>query len=98
MQVAEYQGRWILRDGYHRAVELLARGVHHVPVLLRTVAALDDLFPPELRAQGLLPEAAWLGGRPPLLRDYLDPALSIELTLGRPPTAYMVQVAQVPWP
>ncbi|MGO9874209.1 MAG: hypothetical protein ACLPVY_10450 [Acidimicrobiia bacterium] len=97
MQVARFQGRCILRDGYHRAVELLSRNVSQVPVLYREVADIDALFPPAQRP-GMLPESAWLGEQPPLLGDYLDPQVSALLDVPKPAKALIVQVAELPWP
>jgi hypothetical protein len=71
MQVAEYQGRLLLRDGYHRAIGLLASGVTTVPVFHRSFASIGELVPP-----GMLPQEAFLGDRPPLLPDYLDDSVS----------------------
>ena len=34
VQVAKYQGRYLLRDGYHRSVGLLRRGIERVPCLV----------------------------------------------------------------
>jgi hypothetical protein len=31
LQVVRFQGRLVLRDGYHRACGLLSRGITHVP-------------------------------------------------------------------
>lgn len=65
MQVVEFQGRYFLRDGYHRAFGLLGRGITQVPVFTRTMDAIEEVTP-----QGTLPQAAYLGERPPLLPDY----------------------------
>lgn len=35
MQIAVIDGRCILRDGYHRAVGLLSRGISVVPAFVR---------------------------------------------------------------
>lgn len=75
LSVAAYRGRYILRDGYHRAHGLLSRGIHSVPALVTDVATIGELaIPPEL-----LGEAVYLGERPPLLSDYGDDAVSAEI-------------------
>jgi hypothetical protein len=72
MQVANYNGRHLLRDGYHRAYGLLARGITHAPVFVREFERFDDLrLPP-----GLLPQDTYLGPRPPVLLDYLNDDVS----------------------
>jgi hypothetical protein len=67
MQVARIQGRYVMRDGYHRAFGLLARGITSVPAYVRDFETTENLAP-----AGMLPHGAWLGDRPPLLRDYHD--------------------------
>ena len=76
VQVVRFEGRYILRDGYHRAFGLLRRGITRVPAFLRDFETVEQLAPP-----GMLPHAAWLGLRPPLLRDYHDDAVSADLRL-----------------
>ena len=72
LQVAEYQGRHYLRDGYHRAYGLLRHGVRRVPAFVRRVASFEQLgIPP-----GMLPHDAVFGERPPMLQDFLDDAVS----------------------
>ena len=67
VKVSEYQGRYVLTDGYHRSFGLLSRGISRVPSLFRRVENFEDMGIP----QGVLPQAQWLGTRPPRLDDYL---------------------------
>src|SRR6266516_2707750 len=77
LQVARYQGRYLLRDGYHRALGFLKRGITTVPAFVRDFDTFDDLgFNP-----GMLPQDSYLGQRPPVLVDYLDDAVSAEVML-----------------
>lgn len=64
MQVMHFRDRYILRDGYHRAFGLLDQGITHVPVFTRTMDTVEQVALP-----GMLPQDAYLGERPPLLRD-----------------------------
>jgi hypothetical protein len=68
VQVAKYRDRYLLRDGYHRAYGLLARGITSAPVFVREFERFEDMSLPA----GLLPQDAYLGPRPPLLIDYLN--------------------------
>ena len=77
VQVVEHRDRFLLRDGYHRSLGLLARGIRHVPVLFKAFSPYSDLG----LGPGMLPGDAYLGDRPPLLADYLDDAVSTELQL-----------------
>jgi len=67
VQVVRFQGRYYLRDGYHRAYALLDRGITRAPVFIRDMDAIEELVP---RPQGMLPQNAYCGARPPLLHDY----------------------------
>ncbi len=55
VSVAEFRGRYVLRDGYHRAYRLLAAGVVRVPVFVRRCGEEDSLF-----RSGMLPEAIYV--------------------------------------
>jgi hypothetical protein len=72
LQVASFQGRFVLRDGNHRAYGFLRRGIIRAPVLFREFPQFQELGLPA----GLLSQAAYLGDRPPVLPDYLDDGVS----------------------
>jgi hypothetical protein len=67
LQVARHHGRYVLRDGYHRAYGLLARGINRAPAFVRDfgVGALGT-------SAGLFGTDVYLGDRPPRLADFLD--------------------------
>ena len=88
LQVAKVHERYVLRDGYHRAYGLLRRGIFVVPAFVRDFG-LQELGLP----QGMLPQAAYLGERPPALPDYLDDSVSIDVTL--PATQKMIVIHAV---
>lgn len=77
IQVAYHRGRYVLRDGYHRSLGLLSRGIVFVPVLFRQFSDFENL---EL-GPGMLEQHAYLGTRPPLLADYLCDDVSAEAQL-----------------
>lgn len=74
VQIAEYNGRWFVRDGYHRCYGLLRRGIHRVPCVFVRAASFEQLVGDP---QGFFPYEIIFGNRPPLLRDFLDDAVSI---------------------
>ena len=79
--------RFVLLDGYHRAVTLLARGIHLVPALVRAQGRRRDLpF-----GRRTLARAAVLGRRPPLLPDFLDDDVSAEVLIPRTTRLLMVR-------
>lgn len=86
LQVAGLGGRYFLRDGYHRAYGLLAAGISKVPALVKEFATFEEVGLP----QGLLPQSAYLGERPPMLTDYLSDDVSVDTLL--PITQKMVVV------
>jgi hypothetical protein len=67
--VVRSQGRYLLRDGYHRAYGLLRRGIAVVPAFVREFAPHEN---PGLDNPNLLSSAVYFGERPPLLPDYAD--------------------------
>jgi len=75
VKVARYRGRYILTDGYHRALGFLRRGVRHVPALVGDVTSFEALgFP-----AGMLSQDTYLGDRPPQLADYLDDEVAADV-------------------
>jgi len=86
-EVAEYSGRWFLRDGYHRAYNLLRAGVFHLPAVIvraRTLAELGAVLP------RFFSEAVLLSDHPPFVSDFLDEALTIEY--DRPQTIKTLRI------
>lgn len=77
LEVAEYRGRWFLRDGYHRAYSLLRRHVTQVPAVVvqaRTLAELGATKP------WFFPEEVLFSDDPPRVTDFLDPACTVGYT------------------
>lgn len=77
LQVAGIEGRYFLRDGYHRAYGLLAAGITHAPALVKEFSAFEEAAMPS----GLFPPTVYLGSKPPLLIDYLDNDVAIDTFL-----------------
>jgi hypothetical protein len=76
LQVARQHGRYVLRDGYHRAYGLLARGIPVVPACVRDFGTADlgvspAMFGPEV----------YLGERAPVLADFLDDAVAADVRI-----------------
>jgi hypothetical protein len=79
VQVARYQGRSFLRDGYHRTVGLLRAGVTRVPAVVIDAPSFQYIVP----QPGLFDHEVAFSERPPLLTDFLDDTVSVE---GSQPT------------
>ncbi len=69
MQVAEFQGRFLLKNGYHRAVGLLSQEITHVPVLL---VHCSDYSQTGATGQGFFTPQIVQGPKPPLLKHFLS--------------------------
>ena len=77
------EGRLILHNGSHRAYALLERGIRYVPCVVQKVARREEL---ELAATSEVMQRADLylrARRPPMLRDYFDPALRTIVPVAR---------------
>ncbi|HEX4011280.1 MAG TPA: hypothetical protein VHX62_14770 [Solirubrobacteraceae bacterium] len=88
VSVAEFRGRYVLRDGYHRSYRLLAAGITAVPAFVRQFG--DD----ELPVKGLLlgPDV-YCGPTPPLLGDYFHDDLAADVWLGAAETTAIVSAS-----
>jgi hypothetical protein len=75
VQLAEYRGRWLLRDGYHRVVELLRRSVTRVPCVVIRARTFEETG---AGRPGLFGYETLFGPRPPLVTDFLDDDLSAD--------------------
>jgi hypothetical protein len=75
MEVARYQDRWFLRDGYHRAYKLLKAGVYAVPVVVAETNTLEELGAVH---PWFFSDEVLFSEYPPLLLDYQYQKLVIE--------------------
>jgi hypothetical protein len=69
--VVELGGRFLLRDGHHRVVALMAAGITAAPVVVVAGASYADAAMPGLFGPGVA-----LGDRPPTVADFLDERVS----------------------
>ena len=90
IEVARVSDRFVLVRGYDLAISLLARGIHSVPALVHS-----RLQPGDLRfGDSSLEQEAVLGGRPPLLPDFLDNDVSADVLVPRTHRVLMVRAAE----
>ncbi len=71
-EVAEFRGRWFLRDGYHRAYRLLRAGVHQMPAVVIRARSLEELGATD---PWFFSEDVLFSERPPRVVDFLDESL-----------------------
>jgi hypothetical protein len=74
-EVASYRGRWFLRDGYHRACELLRAGVYAVPAVIVCAETLQQLGADH---PWFFPEEILFSQTPPRVEDFLVDALNLD--------------------
>jgi hypothetical protein len=74
-EVAQYAGRWFLRDGYHRAYKLLRAGVFQIPAVIVRARTLEELGAVQPQ---FFSEITLFSEHPPFVSDFLDDALTIE--------------------
>lgn len=73
MHVARHDGRYFLRDGYHRVVGLMAAGITKMPcVVVELPGTFEELMPGR---QSFSREVCF-SDRPPLVSDFLDDAVA----------------------
>jgi hypothetical protein len=74
-EVAQYAGRWFLRDGHHRAYHLLRAGVFHMPAVIVRAKTLEELGADRAH---FFPEAVLVSQHPPFVSDFLDDRLTMQ--------------------
>ena len=73
-ETAQYNGRWFLRDGYHRAYALLQAGIFKVPAVIVLAKDLQQLGATQ---PWFFSEETLFSTAPPLVTDFLDDNLII---------------------
>lgn len=77
VQVANFQNRYILKNGYHRSYQLLQAGEDYIPAV---VLYAQNYGETGAAGSGWFPDNMILGPRPPLARDFLtDTAVDLEV-------------------
>jgi hypothetical protein len=74
LEVAKLRDRWFLRDGYHRAYNLLQAGVNCVPAVVIFTQTTRELGATEPWFFG---EGELFSDRPPRVMDFLDEELTL---------------------
>jgi hypothetical protein len=68
-EVAEFRGRWLLRDGYHRAYHLLRAGVYYLPAVVIRARTIDEVGATQ---SWFFDEEQLFSSHPPRVMDFLD--------------------------
>ena len=90
LNVVRWANRLVLNNGYHRAYALRSMGITHVPCVIQAMQHAEELaFAGE---SALIDDyTTWFSApRPPMFKDFFNPALTT--VLRRPRTKLQVQV------
>jgi hypothetical protein len=74
-EVAQYRDRWFLRDGYHRAYDLLRANIFRTPAVIVYARTLEELGATQ---PWFFNEETLISATPPRVIDFLDDALVLE--------------------
>jgi hypothetical protein len=74
-EVAQYRGRWFLRDGYHRAYDLLRANIFRIPAVIVYARTLEELGAVQ---PWFFNEETLFSATPPRVVDFLDDSLVLE--------------------
>ncbi len=89
--------RMVLHNGYHRAHSLRALGITHAPCIVETVTRKDELRVAASETVSADPEFYFAARRPPMLRDFFNPALAKRLAVRPMETAVEVEFKMRSW-
>jgi len=89
--------RMVLHNGYHRAYSLRALGITHAPCIVETVTRKDELRVAASETVSADPEFYFAARRPPMLRDFFNPALAKRLAVRPMETAVEVEFKMRSW-
>ena len=92
LSAVKSEKRIVLQNGYHRAFALMSLGITHAPIAIQHVTRTDEL---RLAASSDVydnPAFYFRSARPPLLKDFLDPALAKPFRIRRLETRVEVEI------
>lgn len=87
VQLVEYQGRWMVRDGYHRIYGLLEQGITQIPCVLVRAKTFQETG---AERQGFFGHEILFGTKPPHITDFLVPELAANVEV--PVTMKVVRI------
>jgi hypothetical protein len=74
-EVAEFRGRWFLRDGYHRAYRLLRTGINYLPAVVIRARTINEVGATQ---PWFFNEEALFSSHPPQILDFLEDNLVLQ--------------------
>ncbi len=76
VQVAEYQGRWMVRDGYHRIYGLLKKGITQIPCLVVRAKTFEETG---AGRPGFFDHEVMFSSQPPRVTDFLSDDFAVDV-------------------
>ena len=76
VQIVEYKGRWMVRDGYHRLYGLLTRGITQVPCVVIRAKTFEETGAAQ---PGFFSFETLFGPYPPRITDFLNDQFSVNV-------------------
>lgn len=95
VEVASYNGRWFLRDGYHRAFRSLRKGICHIPAVVVNTPTLAQLGAVGSR---FFAEEVLFSERPPMVTDFLEDDLTVRYLRRDRGRAFHISIEEQPVP
>jgi hypothetical protein len=96
VQVVEYRGRAILKNGYHRAFAARQSGLTHIPCVY--IHAREFRETGASRREGFFSEETLFSDRPPLLRYFGDDRLAVRIKRSGTPKVERPRVGETVLP
>lgn len=97
MTAIRSDSRLLLNNGYHRAYGLRALGITHAPCIVETVTRVSELRLTASHSVTSNPAFFFRASRPPLLKDFFNPALTKRLAVRPMETTIEVEVKMRSW-
>lgn len=94
LNVGRHQGRYYLRNGYHRVAGLVRAGVTAFPAVVTDV----DSYPDLARGEGIFPEEITRWTAPPLLGDFWDDAVALDSSRPVLKTGFHIRADEIRLP
>ena len=97
MTAIRSDNRFLLHNGYHRAYTLRALGLTHAPCIIETVTRVSELRVTASESVTSDPAFYFRAARPPMLKDFFNPALTRRLSVLPMETTVEVEMKMRSW-
>ena len=78
VQLVEYRGRWMVRDGYHRIHGLLSMGITQIPCVVVRAKSFEETG---AGRPGFFGHELLFGDRPPRVTDFQSDELAVDVQI-----------------